>query len=84
MNKPDYSRDFTTFMISFISSYEIIVLTPDPDAAAVNPNGVKIILANVLCTFPINSNPIFRNGPKNLPRYPIVLFYSIEFLITLC
>ena len=27
------------------------------DAAAVNPNGIKILLANVLITFFINDNP---------------------------
>ena len=40
------------------------------DAAAVNPNGIKTILANGLITFFINGNPVFRNGSKSLPRNP--------------
>ena len=83
-------------MISFISSLEIInVVKPDPnifleiaasvaDAAAVNPNGIITLLANGLSTFPIKGNPVFSNGPKSLPKLLlIVLFYVIEFLITL-
>ena len=53
INNPDSLRELTIFMISFISSLEIInVVKPDPkiflwiavsvvDAAAVNPNGIK-------------------------------------------
>ena len=40
------------------------------DAAAVNPNGIKTLLANGLNTFPIKGNPFFSNGPKILPRNP--------------
>ena len=29
------------------------------DAAAVNPNGIKALLAKGLSTFPIKSNPVF-------------------------
>ena len=29
------------------------------DAAAVNPNGIKTLLAKGLSTFPIKSNPVF-------------------------
>ena len=55
INKPDSSRDLTIFIISFISSFEIInVVTPDPDmvlsivasvaaVATVNPNGIKML-----------------------------------------
>ena len=32
------------------------------DAAAVNPNGTKRLLANGLITFPIKGNPVFSNG----------------------
>ena len=38
------------------------------DAAAVNPKGIKILLANGLITFFINGNPVFSNGPSNLPK----------------
>ena len=40
------------------------------DAAAVNPKGIKTLLANGLVTFFINGNPLFSNGPKGLPRIP--------------
>ena len=40
------------------------------DAPAVNPNGVKILLANDLITFFINGHPVFNNGPRNLPKDP--------------
>ena len=40
------------------------------DAAAVNPKGIKTLLANGLITFFINGNPVFSNGPNNLPRNP--------------
>ena len=58
-NHTESSRDLAIFKMSFISSFEIIkiVLWPDPniflsipasaaDAAAVNPNGIKTLLAN--------------------------------------
>ena len=40
------------------------------DAAAVNPKGIKTLLANDLITFFINGNPVFSNGPRSLPRNP--------------
>ena len=67
-------------MISFISLLEIIdVVVPDPNiflliaesvpnAAAVNPSGIKTLLAIGLGTFPIKGNPVFSNGPKSLPK----------------
>ena len=57
--------------MSLISSFEIIkVVVPKPssffctsasaaDPAAVNPNGIKTLLANDLITFFINGNPVF-------------------------
>ena len=38
------------------------------DAAAVNPNGIKRLLANGLITFFINGSLVFNNGPRSLPR----------------
>ena len=38
------------------------------DAAAVNPNGIKTVLANGSSTFPIKDNPLFSNGPESLPK----------------
>ena len=40
------------------------------DIAAVNPNDIKMPLANELKTFLIKGKPIFSNGPKSLPRNP--------------
>ena len=49
------------------------------DVAAVNPNGIKTLLANGLSTFFIKENPVFSNGPKCLPKIlVIVLFYAID------
>ena len=90
INKSDSSRDLTIFMISSVSSFSIIsAVVPDPkillgmaaccDAADVNPNGVKTLLADSLNTFPIKGNPDSSNGPKGLPKnFLIVLFYAIE------
>ena len=56
------------------------VVIPDPkillcipvsaaDAAtAVNLNGIKAILANVLSTFFIKGKPVFANDPRSFPR----------------
>ena len=64
-------------MTSFISSFDIItVVLPDPkiflwiaesvsDAESVNLNGIKILLASGLSTFPIKGNPVFSNAPKS-------------------
>ena len=74
------SRASIIFIMSFILSFEIIkVVVPDPniflcipasaaDTAAVNPKGIKALLANGLITVFINGNPVFSNGPSNLPR----------------
>ena len=42
----------------------------DADAAAVNAKGIKTLLASGLITFFINGNPVFSNGPSNLPKNP--------------
>ena len=57
--------------MSYISSFGIIsVVLPDPKiflcipvsaaAGAVNPNGIKALLANGLTTFFINGSPFFE------------------------
>ena len=69
--------------MSSISSFDIIsvVIFPDPnifscipasadDVAAVNPKGIKTLLANDLITFDIKGNPAFSHGSSNLPKYP--------------
>ena len=70
---------------------EIInMVLPDPNiflriaasvaaAAAVNPSGIKVLLANGLSIFPIKGNPAFSNGPESLKILLIVLLYIIEF-----
>ena len=80
INNPDSSRDLTIFIISFISSLESInVVKPDLNiflwiaafvtaAAAVNPHGIKTLLASDLSTFPIKGNPVFNSGPKSLSK----------------
>ena len=79
-HKPESLRDFTILIRSLISLFVIIsvVAFPDPNiflcipasaanAAAVNPKGIKTLLANGLITFFINGNTVFSNGPSNLP-----------------
>ena len=41
-------------------------------AAAVNPNGISILLANGLFKILINGKPTFTNGKKSLQRNAIV------------
>ena len=54
------------------------------DAAAVNPDGIKSLLANGLSTFFIKGNPVFTMVLKvSLRILLIVLFCAIEFLIIL-
>ena len=38
------------------------------DAGAVNPNGIKTFVANVLSTFFIKGKPVFSSGCKSLPK----------------
>ena len=76
------SRAWIIFVIAFISSFEIIIVVfPDPniflripasaaDATAVNPKRIKTLLANGSITFFIYGNPVFNNGPSNLPKKP--------------
>ena len=49
------------------------------DAAVVNPNEIKTLLANGLSTFFIKCNPDFSNSPKSLPINPPD--YATAFLI---
>ena len=67
--------------MSSISLFDIInvVVFPDrsiflcmlasaADAAAVSFKGISTLLANGLITFDIKGNPVFSNGPNNLPK----------------
>ena len=40
------------------------------DAAAVNPNGIKTLIADGLITLFINGSPVFNNGPRSIPINP--------------
>ena len=85
VNKPDSSSDVTIFMISFISSFEIISeVIPGPKmlfwivafvayTAAVTPVGIKTLLANFLSTF-------FIFLKVYLIVLLTVLLFAIEFL----
>ena len=69
-------------MISFIYSLDIInAVVPNPniffwiaasveDTTVVDPNDIKMLLANGLSEFPFKGNPDFSNDPKRLPKNP--------------
>ena len=77
-------------MISFTSPFSVVI--PDSkvffwiaasvaDAAAVNPIGIKTVLANGLSTFSVKGKPVFSNGPKSLPISPwLSYFLQLNFL----
>ena len=48
----------------------LCTLVSAADAAAVNSKAIKTLLANGLITSFINGNPVFSNGPSNLPKNP--------------
>ena len=81
INKPGSWRDLTIFMISFISSFKIInFVVTDPNIflwiaasvvdVAVNPNGIRTLLASGLITFFVKGKPVFSNDPISLPKNP--------------
>ena len=59
--KDDYDQTLKFFLC---------ILASAANAAAINPKGIKTLLASGLITFYINGNPVFSNGPSNLPRNP--------------
>ena len=46
------------------------------DAAAVNPKGINTLLADGLITFFIKDNPVFSNGPSNIPKNPDCIIFD--------
>ena len=90
-NKPESSRDLTSLKMSSISAFDIIsVGVPDPkmilcipasaaDAAAVNPDGIKTLLANDLITFLMNGSHVFNNGERSLRSLSSCYFYTTSF-----
>ena len=57
-------RNLTTFMMSFISSFDVISVVASGLFTVVNPNGIITLLAFV------NNKPTFFNDPRSLPRNP--------------
>ena len=55
---------------SFLHKYFFCIPASAADAAAVDPNGIKTLLANGLVTFFITCNSVFNNGPRSLPKNP--------------
>ena len=47
-----------------------LIPTSTADAAGVNPNGIKTLLANGLIAFFINGSPIFNNERRSLQTNP--------------
>ena len=45
------------------------IATSGAAAAAVNPDGIRTLLANGLSTFFIKGKPDFSNNPESLPKY---------------
>ena len=54
-------------MFFFISDYFFWIPVSAADAAAINPSGIKTLLANGLCTLFIKSKPTFVNILWSLP-----------------
>ena len=83
LNKSNSCRDLTIFKISFIFVLEITnfvkhdskiffwIAASVADTAAINGNGIKVLLSNGFSTFFIKGNPAFINGPKILPKNPL-------------
>ena len=82
INIREILRDLIIFIISSISSFQTIdvfvserniffwIPEPAADAATVNLNGIKTLLANDVSIFFINGKLGFIDGPKSLPRNP--------------
>ena len=54
------------------------------DAAAVNTNGIKTLLANCFSTFFIDYKPVFKNDPRNPPDCIILNSWTFDRLILAC
>ena len=63
-----YLFDITTAVVAPDPKIFSGISKPATDAAAVNPNGIKILLSNGWSTFFNNSKPTYSNGPNSLPR----------------
>ena len=77
------SSDIINVVIFLDPNIFVCIPASAADAAAVNPKGIKPLLANGLVTFFINGNPILEMN--RVIYYEIVLIASswiIEFLMT--
>ena len=93
ISKPDYSRDWTIFLISSITLFQIIsAVNPNPkivfwravsiaDATVVNPNNTKRFLANDVSTFFIIGKPTEINDLRKLrnSRLWLLIFLVVAF-----
>ena len=89
INKPDSPSDVTIFIISLISSFEIInIVLPDPniflkitasvvDAAAVNSNGIPLILMRIILLMQLINEAQFLNSFLLAHRFFIGALYFI-------
>ena len=48
----------------------IVFLCISVSAEAINPNGINMLIANGLSTFPIKYKQVYSTGPRILPRNP--------------
>ena len=55
-------------VVTLDSNIFLWIATSVSDAAAVNPDGIKTLLANGLSSLFIRGNPGFSNGPKSLSK----------------
>ena len=71
--KDDYAKQRRNNDDDLILRFFLCIPASAAAAAAVNPRGIKTLLANSLITFDIKDNPVFSNGPSNLQEIlPIV------------
>ena len=90
--KIESSRAWTVFIMSFISSFEIIkVVVPEPciffwipasvaEAAAAIPYAAKILFAYGTATFINGPTFALSNEPKNLPDWINLNIWALEIL----
>ena len=57
-------------LLALLSLKDAHLIQTFSDAAAVNPNGIKVLLANGFSSFFIKCYAVFSNGPISLPKNP--------------
>ena len=76
--KDDYAKQRRNNDDDLILRFFLCIPASAAAAAAVNPRGIKTLLANGLITFVIKGNPVFSNGPSNLPYLMIILKVALH------